>query len=79
MRLYEFDINGYRIPRAHRDDASCVECGGTNDLQQCGSLDINDPICLKCRKRYQYLPCKKGKCNVNHIKGICPESAYTEI
>ena len=80
MRLFEFenvDQEGYRIPRAKRDaNNTCWECGSQKDLEQCGSNAINDPICLSCRKRYGYAPCKKGVCKVNHIKGVCPESSY---
>ena len=85
--LDDTDAEGYRIPRAKRDtNGVCWECGGIKDLQPCGTKIHNDPICVTCRKKFGYKPCSgsypgtvpREKCPLFHIKGICPESAYTE-
>jgi hypothetical protein len=75
MRLFEFDATdqeGYRIPRAHRDEVGCAECGRMEGLEQCGTYaSVADPICATCRKRWDYRPCER--CQLNHIKGVCPQ------
>lgn len=77
MRLKEFadfdkDAEGYRIPRVHRETVGCSECGSMNDLEICGSYPrVSDPMCPKCRKRWDYKWCEG--CNQNHIKGYCPQ------
>ena len=89
MKIKEFtdtshDENGYRIPRAHRTEVGCAECGSYKDLEPCGSMILNDPICKSCRKKRGYKPCRgpyhggEARCPVNHIAGICPESSYVK-
>ena len=76
MRLKEFadfnkDKEGYRIPRAHRqENKGCVDCGSMKDLQPFGNEFFVDQLCQHCRKIYKYSWC--SNCNMNHISGICP-------
>lgn len=66
------DKEGYRIPRAHREEVGCSECGRMEGLEQCGTYaSVADPICPTCRKRWDYRPCER--CGINHIKGVCPQ------
>ena len=75
MRLFEFDEvddQGYRIPRAKREEVGCSECGSYKDLQPCGTYkEVADPICPTCRKRWGYQWC--DNCQLNHIRGVCPQ------
>ena len=66
------DQQRYRIPRAHREEVGCSECGRMEGLEPCGTFkEVSDPICPTCRKRWDYRPCER--CGINHIKGICPQ------
>jgi len=73
MRLFEFDAvdkEGYRIPRAHRAEVGCSECGRMEGLEPCGLYQHTaDMICPTCRKRHDYRWC--DNCKLNHIKGVC--------
>lgn len=64
------DDNGYRIPRAHRAEDACSECGRTYGLEPCGLYPhVADLMCETCRRRYDYRWCEN--CQLNHIKGVC--------
>ena len=66
------DDNGYRIPRVHREEVGCSECGKMNDLELCGSYKhVADLMCPKCRQRWHYQWC--DNCKLNHIEGVCSQ------
>jgi predicted nuclease of predicted toxin-antitoxin system len=66
------DQEGYRIPRAHREEVGCSECGKMEGLEQCGTYEhVADPMCPTCRKRWGYKWC--DRCKLNHMKGVCPQ------